>query len=157
MQIESIQLITTPRPVAWCGAPSSQDYNDSMREILSDLASLADFCNSVLVPLLSGLPEQPEDSIQGLDGRNVYSDPSRSDPLFFDQANGKPMTVASSLAALQSQIRSVLQAVEDLTARVVTLQSRLATSNQADLTRWIATLQDRIASLETRITTLEGR
>lgn len=153
MQVDSVELITTLRPVAWCGAPSSQDYNDSMKEILTDLASLADFCNSVLVPLLSGLPEPEGQEVPPLDGRSIYANPGRMDPLFYDPARG-PVTIADSLAFLESRIASLAQAVDDLSARVTALQSRLATSNQADLTRWISSLQDRIALLESRVSAM---
>lgn len=153
MQVNPIELTTTPRPVAYCGAPSSQDYNDSMSEILTDLASLSDFCNSVLVPLLAGLPEAA-DEVPPLNGRNLYSDPGNLDELFYTPGQG-PKTVAETLVLLKSRIEAAMQSIEDLSARVTFLQSRLATSNQADMTRWIADLQAKIELLEARVGALE--
>src|ERR1017187_4197511 len=56
LNIASIELVSTQRVAPLNGAPSSADHNDSAREVLTDMASISEFLNGTVLPLLNCLP-----------------------------------------------------------------------------------------------------
>lgn len=152
LQPDSVELVTSPRPAPLNGSPSTTDYNLTQKEILADLAELADFANEVLLPILQGLPAA---AANGLDGAALYADSAASNPLFRD-AQGTLYSVSQVLAALSAAQNALTQQVSDLTARIAALQTRLATTAQNDLRASVQSLSDSYGSLLARTTSLLG-
>ena len=91
INILTVDLASTLRTVPRNGSPSSVDYNDTARETLTDLATLAGFINDTLLPILNTLPSTAS---TGLYGSTLQASSDPTNPLFFsgvgDQWNGKP-------------------------------------------------------------------
>src|ERR1039458_9780371 len=125
LNLDSVELVSTERRAPLNGAPSSQDYNDSMREVVTDLASIADSLNTVVLPLLSSLPAG--DPLKPLlDGDGIFASHA-TDSLFYDSTASQQLTVADVLRRINASVQSVANTVTDLSARVLSLQTRLAT------------------------------
>lgn len=153
MNVDTIELVTTQRPAPLNGAPSSADYNDSMGEVLTDLASLSDFLNSIVVPMLKTLPEMSEPV---LDGAHMFADRVSTSPLFYDSVATKPLTVADVLSRFDQIVRAMTTRVDDLAGRVKNLQTQLATTNQNDVARAIQGFNDTLKAINRRVSILEG-
>lgn len=152
ISIASVELVASPRPVPRNGSPDSSDFNAFQTEVLADLAEISDFLNESILPILQALPSA---AATGLDGAGLYADLSKSDPLFRDNL-GNSYTVSevfSSLAATQAALK---QQMTDLAARVLSLQSRLATTQQNDLRASVQALHDSYSSLVTKMSGILG-
>ena len=152
--IESIELVTTQRVAPLNGAPSSADYNDSMREMLTDLASISELINGTLLPLLNCLPAT---SPLLLDGSAIYA--STSDPtnlLFYDSTSEQPLSIADVITRINQMVTASQAQVVDLSAQVLALQTRLATTNQNDVARAIQGFANALNAISTRVTNLGG-
>lgn len=135
LNLDTVELITTLRKAPKNGSASSQDYNDSMREILSDLSALTLFINNNLVPLLNKLPSTASD---GLQGSTMYASvDATSSQLFYNQETGTPLTVAEVLQKIYLLYNQMSTSISSLNAKVVALQSRLATTSQTDVAKII--------------------
>jgi hypothetical protein len=154
LNIDSIELVSTQRVAPLNGAPASADYNDSMREILTDLASISELLNGAVLPLLNCLPAtQP----LLLDGSGIYaSTGDATNPLFYDTTSQQPLTIAAVIVRINQTMTAVSAQVVDLSARVLALQTRLATTNQNDVARAIQGFADALNAISTRVTNLGG-
>ena len=154
LNIDSIELVSTQRVAPLNGAPSSADYNDSAREVLTDLASISEFLNGTVVPLLNCLPAT---SPLLLDGGAIYaSTAASSDPLFYDTTAKQPLTLAAVISRLNQIVAGVQAQMVDLSARVLALQTRLATTNQNDVAKAIQGFADTLTAISSRVTALGG-
>ena len=154
LNIDSIELTTTERRAPKNGAPSSQDYNDSFREVLVDLAAITDVLNGTVLPLLSTLP-QTEPLV--LDGEGILAS-HEPDDLFYDSTPARQqLTVAAVMKSLNDRIGSLNAKVADLSARVLSLQTRLATTNQNDVAKAIQGFADTLRGIDQRVATLESK
>jgi hypothetical protein len=154
LNIASIELVSTQRVAPLNGSPSSEDYNDSAREVLTDLASLSEFVNGTVIPLLNCLPAT---SPLLLDGSAIYaSTAATSDPLFFDTTAHQPLTIAAVITRLNQIVSSIQTQMTNLSAQVLALQTRLATTNQNDVAKAIQGLASTIAAVAARVTALGG-
>lgn len=149
---DSVELVSSPRPVPLNGSPVSADFNLFQTEVLADLAELADFVNESLLPILQGLAST---AATGLDGSGLYADRTKDDPLFRD-SDGNLETVSGALGALKTQQTSLVQQISDLSARVLSLQTRLSTTSQNDLRATVQSLQNSYTTLYNRISGLLG-
>ena len=153
LKIPSIELISTQRRAPLNGAPSSADYNDSMREILTDLAVITELFNGPVLKLFNSLPLKDP---QILEGGGIYaSTADSSNPLFYDTAAQQPLTIADVLTRLNQTIAAVMSQITDLTARVLSLQSRLATTQQNDVAKAIQGFANQLNAVTSRVAALE--
>lgn len=152
LKISSVELVASPRPVPQNGAPNSQDFNAFQNEVLADLADFADLINESLLPMLETLPET---AAQGLDGNTIYADRSKNESLFRD-AGGNRYTVSEVLSSQSAIQKDLAQQMTDLSARVLALQTRLATTQQNDLRASVQSLQDSYAYLLARMSGMLG-
>ena len=126
INLPTLELTSTIREAPLNGAPSSQDYNDSWSECLTDLVTLASFINDQLITMLNSLPAA---AAEGIDGTTIYSDPSSQASLFFNQATSTPLSIADSLNLLLAMINSILTQLTALTVQVTSLQTTVAGSS----------------------------
>jgi hypothetical protein len=146
---DTVELVTTLRVAPLNGAPSSEEYNDSSREILTDLATLADTVNQNLLPLINSLPSTVPLS---LDGDGIYAaDPTDTAPLFLDSTDGSQLTIAQVFTRLNMQITQATATVADMQARILQLQTRLATTNQNDVQQAIQGFQSLLQQMSNRL------
>ncbi len=149
LNLSAIELVSTLRKAPQNGAPSSQNYNDSMREILSDLSALTLFLNNKIVPVLNALPET---AAEGLQGSTLYASTDDSDnSLFFNTQTGEPLTMADVLTRLYSMYQQTATKMDEITAKVVALQSRLATTSQNDVARVIQGFSNALKTLDNTV------
>ena len=94
IQLENVDLTSMMRAAAKNGAPSTQDYNESMRDFLADLSSIVDFLNQSVTPILNTLPS---DAAKGLTGATVFANVDSTDPIFYNKAKNVPFTVTEVL------------------------------------------------------------
>jgi hypothetical protein len=136
LNLSTVELTSTLRTAPLNGSPSSSDYNAGQREKLVDLATLADFINNVILPLINALPAgalQPITSPVGIEGRTIWSDTSDQSNLFFDALSSTPLTLADSLRVLDGILTVMNQQLIDQGVEVASLQARLASTNQNDI------------------------
>lgn len=150
LTIDSVELVTSARPVPKHGAPDSSDFNAFQTEVLADLAELADCINESLLPVLRGLPDT---AAEGLDGAALLAGRNNTGPLFRD-SNGTLLTVADSLTSLFDLQTLAGQSLADLSARVLSLQSRLSSTSQNDLRASVQALQEAYTVLYNRTSQL---
>ena len=153
LNLSSIELTSTERRAPKNGAPSSQDFNDGQRETLVDLSGICDVLNNVVLPLLSSLPKT--DPLV-LDGDGIYASHETSE-LFVNSTDKSQLTVSEVLTRVNATVISLSAAVEDLSARVLSLQTRLATTNQNDVARAIQGFADTLAVVAQRVAALEAK
>ena len=136
LNLSSVVLTSTLRTAPLNGATSSEDYNDSQRENLVDLAAVVGFINNTLLPLLNALPEgtlQPVTSPVGLEGRTIWGDTSDQTNLFFDALTATPLSIADAIRSVSAIVTVMQQQLTDQGIEVATLQTRLASTNQNDI------------------------
>ena len=151
LNLSSIELTNTERRAPQNGAPSSQDFNDGQREVLVDLSSIADMLNNVVLPLLSSLPIT--DPLV-LDGDGIFASHTGAD-LFINTTDKSQLTIAAVLTRVNATVVSLSAAVDDISSRVLALQTRLATTNQNDVAKAIQGFNEILASVVQRVTVLE--
>lgn len=150
LNLSTVELITTLRTAPKNGSPSSSDYNEGQREILVDLASLTEFINNQILPLINALPDTALASIDdpiGLEGRTIWSDTSDQSTIFFDALAGTPLTLADSLRVINGIVSLNSQTLTDLGVEVASLQARLSSTNQNDIALALQNLTETINSI----------
>jgi hypothetical protein len=160
VNLDTIELESTLRPMGANGAPDSQDYNDSMTEILTDLASITEYINDSLRPLLNGLPAAaalPTNDPVGIEGRTIYADSSDSTSLFFDANTSLALSVADSLRLLNGMVTAIQSQINDIGLRVTGLATQLSTTNQNDIARSIQALSTSLGNLQGTFTTQQAQ
>lgn len=147
LNLSTVELTSTLRTAPLNGSPSSSDYNNSQRETLVDLASIVDFINNQLLPLVNALPAgalQPPSSPVGLEGRTIWSDTSDQSTVFFNALTTQPLSIADSMRILNGMLTTMSQQLIDLGIEVASLQATLASTNRNDIS---LALQNLSASL----------
>lgn len=162
--IPPVELISSERKGALNGPLSSSDFNESMIEILSDLASLASFNNEVVGPLLAALSidaQQPTQTPVGLQGSTVFSDTSDTSPLFYDASTGSNLVIADSIRLLDGILSTYNTNLTDLAVQVQTLQQRVSSTSLNDVAltlqnfgQSLGTLNAGIKAIQTQTTGL---
>lgn len=152
MNIPSVDLVSTLRTAPKNGAPSSSDYNDTMREILADLGSLSEAINSAVIPVINTLPSM---AAEGLEGRTIYAslDPDKT-PLFYSESAKKFFTVADVLQNLHTLIAQSNNQLTDVMGRIVALQSSLATTSHNDVINAVQGFTDQIRQVSYSLSSL---
>lgn len=136
LNLSTVELTSTLRTAPLNGSPSSSDYNSSQRENLVDLATLTDFINNTLLPLINALPAGallPSISPVGIEGRTIWSDTSDKSTLFFDALSNLPLTIADTIRVINGIVTVNAQQLTDIGVEVASLQARLASTNQNDI------------------------
>jgi hypothetical protein len=136
LNLSSVELTSTLRTAPLNGSPSSSDYNDGQRENLVDLATLADFINNVLLPLLNALPAGallPTAIPVGIEGRTIWTDTSDQSNLFFNALSSQSLSIADTIRVLNGIVTVMNQQLIDQGVEVASLQARLASTNQNDI------------------------
>lgn len=150
LNLQTVELISTLRTVPANGSPSSTDYNDSFRETLADLASLSEFINDTLLPIINALPTAASGGLYG-DALNASSDVTN--PLFYSSSEQRQLTVAEVLSAINAANSAIQKTVTDLNARVLQLSTKLATTNQTDM---LSTVNALSAQFQQVLSTVDG-
>ena len=115
--MDQISQATTESRWPYHGPISSDSFNELVRSLVLDLASLINAFNQYLQPLVDSLPggdrqitEADRTSLvdpvaNGLDGSQLYTDLTSSsrNPLLYNEALGRPATLLESLSYLQQQ------------------------------------------------------
>lgn len=154
LSLEQVDLISIQRVAPKNGAASSQDYNDSVREVLRDLVSLTEFVNEAMIPILIALPEDAKD---GLSGATLFASPKETtNPLFYNEQAARPYTVAEVVKNMISSNGAIQQKVNDLTAKVARLQTLLATTGQTDIIASVQAFSDQIKNQGAMINTVKS-
>jgi len=156
MDLTTIKLVSTPRPVAYAGPLKSADYNESMREILLDLAQVSGFLNMIVIPALAPVAAYGQNEMPPITGKVIPANPDSRENIFYDESSGQTLSITDSLERLKDAVDSIRQTVEDIQARLIAVQSRLATSNQTDITTALQALQVQIDDLNNRLSALES-
>jgi hypothetical protein len=163
LNLPTVELVSTLRKVALAGAPSSQDWNDSFTETLSDLSTIVGTINNEILPIINALTAAallPAQAPVGLEGRTVVSDSSDQTQLFYNNQTGSPLVVADSMRLLYGMLTTFSNQLTDLGVQVASLQQRLSSSNQNDLSLALQnitnTLNTTIANLNSYTTQLQG-
>jgi hypothetical protein len=153
LNIDTVELVSSLRTVGLNGAPSSQDYNDSQREYLEDLASLANTVNSFIIPLLNYLnsvDSQGEDLV--LNGDTLFASSNLASALF--NSTDGPLTISQVFSKVQSILTSQQTTVTALAARVSALSTQLASTNQDDIAKAISGYSSQLQSFFNQVNTL---
>ena len=148
INIPTLELTSTLREAPLNGAPSSQDYNDSQSENLTDLATIVNFINDQLLAIVNALPATAS---TGLLGETVYSDTSDKTALFYNSMTQSPLVVADSLRYLQSLVNNVATQVNNLNVSVTTLQTRITASSQNDIVQQLNTISNTITQIQSQL------
>jgi hypothetical protein len=160
LNLNSIELVSVVRPVASKGAPSSDDYNDTQKELLTDLAGLSSLINESLLALVNALPAAallPVEAPVGIQGRTIYTDTSDNNQLFFDALANKNLSVADSLRLLNGMLDTFRSQLEDMGIQVSALQTRLASDNRNDIALALQNLTNTINQVVASQNTLAAR
>jgi hypothetical protein len=137
LNIDTVELVSSLRTIGLNGAPSSQDYNDSQREYLEDLSSLANTVNGFIIPLLNYLRSMDSKGQNlVLNGDTLFASSDMSNSLF-NSTDGQ-LTVAQVFAKVQALLNSQQTTVTALAARVAALSTQLASTNQDDIAKAIS-------------------
>jgi hypothetical protein len=91
-----------------------------------------------------------------LDGDGIYASHEASE-LFVNSTDKSQLTVSEVLTRVNATVISLSSAVEDLSARVLSLQTRLATTNQNDVAKAIQGFADTLAVVTQRVAALEAK
>ena len=154
LNLNTVELETTLRPFAENGAPASNDYNDQMMEILTDLASITEYLNDTIRPILSALPASAALPLQtpvGIEARTIFTDTSNQTPLYYDVTSNTALTIAQTIALLNGMIQGATTQIADLVLQVTTLSSQLSVSNQNLLLQSISSLTSSLSSLQAQV------
>jgi hypothetical protein len=160
LNLNSIELVSVVRPVASKGAPSSDDYNDTQKELLIDLAALSSAINESLLALVNALPDTallPVEAPVGIQGRTIYTDTSDNNQLFFDALANKNLSIADSLRLLNGMLDTFRGQLEDMGIQVSALQTRLASDNRNDIALALQNLTNTINQVTSSATSLTNR
>lgn len=130
LSFDTLELVSTERVVPLNGSPSSQDYNDTQNENLSDHATIAQVINDVIRPVLLSLPSSAS---SGLEGRTIFTDITDQSGLCFNSLTAAPLTIAQSLQYLQSIVLSVQGQQQNINTQVGILNMKLSSTNQNDI------------------------
>jgi hypothetical protein len=161
LAIPTVELVSTLRTAPLNGSPSSQDYNDSAREVLSDLAAITSLLNDTICQLLDALPTTSLSTYPpiGIEGRTIYADTSDKTALFFNSKTvpGTPLVIADSLRYLQSIVLTIQMTLNNQQIQISALQSRLATTNQNDVAAALQNFAGSLTALTAAISNLQAR
>lgn len=152
LNIQSVDLISSQRSAPKNGAPSSGEYNDTMREVLGDLVSISDTINEAILPILNVLPEEAKD---GLSGTTMSANPDDTGSLFYNLAQKQPYTVAEVLQNLFGMNTDLRTKIADLGGSVAKLQTLMSTTGQSDILASVQSFSDQIKNLMSVITTMK--
>lgn len=166
LNLSTVELTSTLRTAPLNGQASSTEYNESQRETIVDLTSLADFINNTLLPLLNALPAgalEPPNVPVGIEGRTINTDTSDRSALFFDSLTSSPLTIANSLRIINGIVTTLSQQLIDMGVQVASLQARLASTNQNDIALALQNLSSALNQISvnqqiqnTEITEIQG-
>ncbi len=125
---DRVDLALVKRTAPRRGPSSSEDYNDSLDEIISSFSTLARRFNESVVPLHSTLPDGTDDTLvdafkNGLDGRTIYVDSSltnlATDLTYYYSAKDRPYTIQESLENLYAYIDAANETTRATAASLV--------------------------------------
>lgn len=145
---QPVDLVTSFRPASKNGPPSSSDYNDTQRTILMDLHSIEHVLNQIVLPVLTSLPAQAAD---GLRGDSLLASSDNESALFFDRDTDRPLTVAEVLQVINGAVNRLQQKIRDIESKLVSLNSKLATTNQTDIVHSVQSFLDQMRTVSSQV------
>jgi len=110
------------RPISLNGSLSSEDWNDSIDELVRDLSEVSNQWNNGLLYLFSTLPDGTDDTsinafINGIDGRTIYLNnslvSSSASLKYFDILNNRPKTIEETVDDVYTYIDDVATTLQD--------------------------------------------
>lgn len=119
------------------GPTSSDNWNDCLEEIKTDLANLSKEWNNKLVKIVTGLPNGSDDTginafVYGIDGNHCYVEhgvTSSSDDLtYYDSGNDRPVTLKEAFDSLHTRIDNIN---EDLQEEIANSAAALTNAEKA--------------------------
>jgi len=147
--VKKIYIQYVKRPQAKQGTFDSDNYNDSVDEILSDLTNLATSWNVELQPILESLPHGTTDTrwslpssidpkSNGLDGSQIFMDNSATsssdDGIYYDSSNSRPYTIKEVATNLSDDIGDLRQ---EVTEQLTGLSNGLSAEQWTRLGIWV--------------------
>jgi len=113
-KISTLNISTIKRNARRRGPTSSEAWNDTFDELVSDLAGLYDQWNNRLKTLTNTLPDGSVDSLidaftDGLDGQTLYvkSDAAVSDTTYYNSTSSRPNTLYEQMVALYAYVDDI--------------------------------------------------
>lgn len=119
-KLNELFITTTKRNAPRRGPTSSDAWNDTVSEILTDLANIQLEWNGKIYPVFEGLPDGTDDSTvdayaNGLDGNNVYVDStvtsSSSILTYYNSTKIRPYTIKEAFDNIYTSIESEVDAL----------------------------------------------
>jgi hypothetical protein len=134
---EQLNLTLVKRNAPFRGPSASDDWNDSIDEIINSFSLVANRINDSVVPLHALLPDGSDDVLvnafkDGLDGRTLYIDASltnlATDKTYYNSSKARPSTVKEALDSLYTYVDTQDASIQDSLAASV---SPLTTAQKA--------------------------
>ena len=152
LTIDSVELSSSIRTAGLNSPPSSSDYNETQRETLVDLASLAGIINDIFIPYfnaLSSTSADPTDTPIGIQGSTVFSDTTDVSDVFYNSIASQPLCIADSLRLLRAMITVMQNSISDLAVEVQSAQNSASGSGSANLVNVVQQLRNFYNALNT--------
>ena len=150
LALPTVELTTTLTTVPKNGAPSSNDFNSFQQQVLADLAEITTLLNEQILPVLNALPSA---AAEGLDGSGLYAGRNIDTSVFHD-ANGNLYLVSDVISTLYNSQQALAAATDNVSAQVLALQTRLATTNQSSLQASMQNLQTIVAAVQSSLSSM---
>lgn len=149
LDINTIEPTSSLRTAPLNGSPSSEDYNDSCREMLTDIVSLCSYINDSILPLINAIDNSALSTLPpiGIEGSTIYTDTNDTGQLFYDASSQKPIVIADSFRIQQGILTGMQTQVTNLGVQVASLQARLASTNQNDISIALQGFSNTLATL----------
>lgn len=109
------------RPASYRGPRSSEDWTDTIDELIRDLVELSNQWNVGIIPLITTLPDGSDDSLvdafaNGIDGRTVYVDSSltssSSITTYWHATRERPKVIKEALEDIYTYIDTQITSVQ---------------------------------------------
>jgi hypothetical protein len=108
--------------------------------------------NDSILPILNGITTDAQS--KGLLATTMFASDNQADPFFFNSSLSRFLTVGEVLLNLNSQFSSVNSQVQDLMAQIIQLNTKLATTNQADVLSSIQGFSAQVRSIALTVNSL---
>lgn len=147
LELKNLEVTAQNRSAGKNGAPSSRDFNDTMREILSDLATTVKYMNDEILPVLRALPETAS---EGLTGETLLVK-SGASGIFKNVTENRSFTVAEMFSNVYALADQQTRKLDEIRSQVIKLTSLLSTTGNTDILKSVQNFSDQIRSLTSTI------
>jgi hypothetical protein len=168
MPLDKFNSMSIKNPAPYRGTNSSEDYNDTLDGVISDIQSLQDLWNNYLQPLLDTLPggdtfrtsdeqvDYPDAFTNGLDGDSILIDNLQEaigpeGTLFYNKTSARPKTIKEVLSYFFSTMNEKIESLNRELEKV-TYDSSISALNST-----VTDLQAQIDAIDTTVADSEFR